>query len=140
MKVDGVRLQSRPDGSLVVSLIIQNRVVEVIREYGKLAEGVTVDHMVLRDGIFRDSGSPLWPNPAPTGPIALINRIPGDSSGRAGSSIYHLGDSDITITVIDGEPLTDILNRVYALGRLTGQHDAFLENLEQRANQIILGK
>ena len=48
--------------------------------------------------------------------------------------------TDITITVIDGEPLTDILNRVYALGRLTGQHDAFLENLEQRANQIILGK
>ena len=52
MKVDGVRLQSRPDGSLVVSLIIQNRVVEVIREYGKLAEGVTVDHTVLRDGIL----------------------------------------------------------------------------------------
>ena len=88
----------------------------------------------------RDSGSPLWPNPAPTGPIALINRIPGDSPSHAGSSIYHLGDSDITITVIDGESLTDILNRVYALGRLTGQHDAFLENLEQRANQIILGK
>ena len=87
-----------------------------------------------------DNGSPLWPAPPPPGPIALINRIPGDSPSHAGSSIYHLGDSDITIIVIDGEPLTDILNRVYALGRLTGQHDAFLENLEQQANQIILGK
>lgn len=77
-----------------------------------------------------DSGSPLWPNPAPTGPIALINRIPGDSSGRAGSSVYRLGDSDITITVIDGEPLTDILNRVYALGRLMGEHDAISEAID----------
>ena len=86
-----------------------------------------------------DSGSPLWPNPAPTGPIALVNLNPGNNR-PSGEKIFRLGGSDITIIVIDGEPLTDILNRVYALGRLTGQHDAFLENLEQRANQIILGK
>lgn len=63
------------------------------------------------------NGSPLWPNPAPRGPFTLTNRIPGESGGRVGSSIFRLDGTDILITVVDGEPLTDILNRVYALGK-----------------------
>ena len=62
------------------------------------------------------NGSPLWPNPAPRGPISLTSRTPGN--GRCvGSSIFRLDGTDILITVVDGEPLTDILNRVYALGK-----------------------
>jgi hypothetical protein len=32
-----------------------------------------------------------------------------------------LGGTDITITIIDGESLTDILNRVYALGKMEAE-------------------
>ena len=63
------------------------------------------------------NGSPLWPNPAPRGPLTLTHRIPGDGGGRVGSSLFRLDGTDILITVVDGEPLTDILNRVYALGK-----------------------
>ena len=65
-----------------------------------------------------ESHSPLWPNPAPRGPFTLTNRIPGEGGGRRGSSVFRLDDTDITITIIDGESLTDILNRVYALGKI----------------------
>jgi len=67
-----------------------------------------------------ESHSPLWPNPAPCGPLTLANRIPGES-GRVGSSVFRLGGTDITITIIDGESLTDILNRVYALGKMEAE-------------------
>ena len=59
----------------------------------------------------------FWPNPAPRGPLTLTHRIPGDGGGRVGSSLFRLDGTDILITVVDGEPLTDILNRVYALGK-----------------------
>jgi hypothetical protein len=68
-----------------------------------------------------NNGSPLWPNPAPRGPFALANRIPGESGGRVGSSIFRLDGTDICITIIDGESLTDILNRVYALGKMEAE-------------------
>lgn len=82
------------------------------------------------------TASPLWPNPAPRGPIALVYRTPGN--GRInGFTTYRLGDNiTITITIMDGEPMTDILNRVYALGRLMGQADAFLEMAEQTVDRL----
>lgn len=60
--------------------------------------------------------SPLWPNPAPTGPIKFVRRDPGTGQ-RDGSTTFRVDGAatTITITVIDGESLTDILNRVYAL-------------------------
>jgi hypothetical protein len=63
-----------------------------------------------------NNGSPLWPHPAPRGPIALTNRVPG-TRGSEATTIFRLDGTDILITVVDGEPLTDILNRVYALGK-----------------------
>jgi hypothetical protein len=61
--------------------------------------------------------SPLWPNPAPHGPISLSHRIPCYSGDRSATTVFRLDGTDILITVVDGEPLTDILNRVYALGK-----------------------
>jgi hypothetical protein len=78
------------------------------------------------------NASPLWPNPAPSGPFVRTGRTPGYSSGRAGMTTYRLGDTDIIFVVLDGEPLTDIMNRVYALGRITGEHDASKEIEEQK--------
>jgi hypothetical protein len=66
------------------------------------------------------NGSPLWPNPAPRGPISFTSRTPGNTR-RVGSSIFRLDGTDILIIVVDGEPLTDILNRVYALGKMEAE-------------------
>lgn len=63
------------------------------------------------------SPSPLWPNPAPRGPIQRTHRNPGDARST-GNNVYRVGSH--TIQVIDGEPLEDIMNRVYALGLMHG--------------------
>jgi hypothetical protein len=66
------------------------------------------------------NGSPLWPNPAPRGPITLIQRVTG--AAVAASTTFLVAGTDITFIVPDGEPLTDILNRAYALGHLAAVH------------------
>jgi len=53
-----------------------------------------------------------WPNPAPHGPFRIIQRIIGE---RIAVPVTHYEVNGIAFLVPDGEPLTDILNRAYAL-------------------------
>jgi hypothetical protein len=49
---DAVRLRTNAEEAIIVSLRINNREVDVIKEHGKLATGCTIDHTVLRAGII----------------------------------------------------------------------------------------
>lgn len=65
--------------------------------------------------------SPLWPNPAPTGPISLIHRVPDPR--HSSTTVFRVNGTDDLIIVLDGEKLDETLNRVYALGRQHASED-----------------
>lgn len=63
--------------------------------------------------------SPLWPNPAPNGPIRRTHRLE-TCRNSPGANVFTIDNTNTTITIMDGEPLTDVLNRIYALAFARG--------------------
>lgn len=63
-----------------------------------------------------DKLSPLWPNPAPRGPIHKILRH--EPWQGTGATLFRVDRANHAITVLDGESLESIMNRVYALAQI----------------------